>query len=148
MKEIKDTQRAAVRIGFDGRVHKRYKGALAKERYENEVRVLRYLESKGCEFVPKILEDHPEQLYIVTTNCGNIVQKMSPDKEKAIFEELESYGVKHDDAFMRNITYSGQLGRFCVIDFEFAIITETGEGLTLKEAEEAKGGDFERKIDE
>lgn len=148
MREIKDTQRAAVRIGFDGRVHKRYKGALAQERYANEVRVLRYLESKGCNFVPKILEDHPDELYIVTTNCGNIVNKISPEKEKAVFAELEDFGVQHDDPFTRNITYSGQLGRFCVIDFEFAVITETGEGLTIKEAEEAKGGDFERKVDE
>lgn len=148
MREIKDTQRAAVRIGFDGRVHKSYKGPLAQQRYENEVRVLRYLESKGCDFVPKILEDHPDELYIVTTNCGNIVHKLSSEKEKAVFAELESYGVQHDDAFTRNITYSGQLGRFCVIDFEFAIITETGEGLTIKDAEKAKGGDHERKVDE
>ncbi|MBK1879471.1 serine/threonine protein phosphatase [Pelagicoccus mobilis] len=148
MQEIKDTQRAEVRIGFDGRVHKKYKGQLAKERYENEVRVLKYLEAKGCEFVPKLLEEHPEQLYIVTTNCGAIVQKMSPEKEKAVFDELESYGVRHDDAFMRNITYSAHIGRFCVIDFEFAVILESGQGLTIKEAEEAREGDYERKGDD
>ncbi|EDY82899.1 hypothetical protein VDG1235_2522 [Verrucomicrobiia bacterium DG1235] len=147
MQEIKDTQRAVVHIGFDGRVHKRYRGQLAKERFENEVRVLKYLEKKGCDFVPKLLEEHPKELYIVTTNSGNIVQKLSPEKEKAIFAELESFGVRHDDAFMRNITYSAHLGRFCVIDFEFAVILETGEGLTLKEAEEARGKDYERKVD-
>ena len=146
MQEIKDTQRAEVHIGFDGRVHKRYKGQLAKERFENEVRVLKYLEEKGCDFVPKLLEVYPEQLYIVTTNCGNIVHKLSPEKEKAVFAALETYGVRHDDAFMRNITYSPHLGRFCVIDFEFAVVLETGEGLTLKEAEAARGGDYERKV--
>lgn len=148
MQEIKDTQRAEVRIGFDGRVHKKYKGPLAKERYENEVRVLEYLAGKGCEFVPKLLEKDSEQLYIVTTNCGAIVNTISSDKEKAIFEELEGFGVRHDDAFMRNITYSAHLGRFCVIDFEFAVILETGEGLTIQQAEAARRGDYERKTDD
>lgn len=148
MQEIKDTQRAAVRIGFDGRVHKKYKGLLAKERFENEVRVLKYLEGKNCPFVPRILESHPEGLYIVTTNCGHLVSKMSPEKEASIFAELEGYGVRHDDAFVRNVTYSPHLGRFCVIDFEFAVIVETGEGLTLKEAEAARGGDYERRKDD
>lgn len=136
MHEVKDTQRATVRIGYDGRVHKRYRGALAKERFENEVRVLKYLEEKGCDFVPKLLEEHPEELYIVTSNCGQIVSRISPEKAKSLFDTLESFGVKHDDAFARNITYSAHLGRFCVIDFEFAVILETGEGLTLKEADE------------
>lgn len=148
MHEIKDTQRASVRIGFDGRVHKRYKGPLAKERFENEVRVLKYLAGKGCTFVPKLLEEHPEELYIVTTNCGHIVERISAEKEKGVFDELESYGVKHDDAFRRNITYSPHLGRFCVIDFEFAIILDTGEGLTLKEAEENRPHGFERPHDD
>lgn len=148
MQEIKDTQRAEVRIGFDGRVHKKYKGQLARERYQNEVRVLKYLEKKGCDFVPRLLEEYPDEVYIVTSNCGAIVQKMSPEKEKAIFDELESFGVRHDDAFMRNITYSAHLGRFCVIDFEFAVILESGEGLTIKEAEAAREGDYERKRDD
>ncbi|MDQ8205321.1 serine/threonine protein phosphatase [Pelagicoccus sp. SDUM812003] len=148
MQEIKDTQRAAVRIGFDGRVHKRYKGPLAEKRYENEVRVLKYLEEKGCDFVPKLLEEHPEELYIVTTNCGHIVSRISKEKEKAVFDSLERFGVKHDDAFQRNITYSPHLGKFCVIDFEFAIILETGEGLTLKEAVEERAGNYERLKDD
>ncbi len=148
MQEIKDTQRAEVRIGFDGRVHKKYKGQLSKERYENEVRVLKYLEKKGCTFVPRLLEEYPDRLYIVTSNCGNIVHKISPEKEKAVFEALEAYGVRHDDAFMRNITYSPHLGCFCVIDFEFAVILDSGEGLTVKDAEEARGGDYERKVED
>lgn len=137
-----------MRIGFDGRVHKRYKGPLARERYENEYRMLKYLEEKGCDFVPKVLEAHPEELYMVTSNCGHIVQKLSKEKERSIFEKLESYGVKHDDAFTRNITYSPHLGKFCVIDFEFAVLKETGEGLTLAEAERQKGKNYERPKDD
>jgi len=129
MHEVKDTKQAAVRIGFDGRVHKRFNGPLAKERFDNEVAVLTYLEQKNCPFVPKLLEVHPEELYMVTTNCGSIVNKIGKDKLQALFAELETYGVRHEDPFMRNVTYSDQLGRFCLIDFELATILETGVGL-------------------
>jgi hypothetical protein len=35
MHEVKDTQRAIVRIGFDGRVHKTFRGQQAAERFTN-----------------------------------------------------------------------------------------------------------------
>lgn len=136
MREVKDTKRAEVHIGYDGRVHKRYKGPLAQRRYENEVRVLRYLESKDCTFMPKLLQEDPDELYIVTTNCGQIAPKISKEKTNQMFKALEQYGVQHGDAFARNITYDNKQGCFCVIDFEFATILETGEGLTIEEAEE------------
>ncbi|HSJ01376.1 MAG: serine/threonine protein phosphatase [Verrucomicrobium sp.] len=124
MHEVKDTARAMVRIGYDGRVHKTFRGHLAKERFENEVRVLRYLEQRGCDFVPKLLEAEPENLKIVTTNCGARVEHMTEAKMKAVFSELEAYGVRHDDPFLRNITYNAHAGRFCVIDFEFATLLD------------------------
>lgn len=126
MKEAKNTARAVVHIGFDGRVHKYFKGPQARERYENEVRVLKYLEARGCVFVPRILSADDDQLYLVTTNCGARVERMSEAKKQQVFAELEQYGVRHDDAELRNITYSMQMGRFCVIDFEFATILEPG----------------------
>jgi predicted DNA binding protein len=135
MREMKDTKRAEVRIGYDGRVHKRYRGSMAKERFENEVSALKFLESKGCTFVPKLLHADPEELYIITSNCGHIAPKVSEKKMKSLFAELETYGIQHDDAFARNITYDSREGRFCVIDFEFSKNLETGEGLTLAEAE-------------
>ncbi len=131
MKEIKDTLQATVHIGYDGRVHKTYNGTMARERFENEVRVLRYLEEKGCTFVPRLLDVNEEKPGIITTNCGQIVSRISKDKLESLFQELESYGVRHEDAFARNVTYSAQLGRFCLIDFEFATILETNQGLTL-----------------
>lgn len=137
--QIKDSKQASVRIGFDGRVHKHYRGPMAKERFENELKVLQYLEEKGCDFVPKVLETKPEDLYVVTTNCGQIVEKISDQKAQTLFDDLvHTYGVQHGDPFQRNVTYSGHLGRFCVIDFEFATILETGEGLTLEEVENSR----------
>jgi len=50
-----------VRIGYDGKVHKTFRGHLAKERFENEVRVLTYLEGKGCDLVPRLLEADAEE---------------------------------------------------------------------------------------
>lgn len=124
MHEVKDTVRAMVRIGYDGRVHKTFRGHQARERFENEVRVLKHLEEKGCDFVPHVLEADPESLKLVTTNCGSRVEHMSEEKMKEIFGQLERYGVRHEDAFLRNITYNAREGRFCVIDFEFATLLD------------------------
>lgn len=138
MLEKKDTQRATVHIGYDGRVHKRFRGPLARERFENECRVLRYLDEKQCSFVPRLLESHPESLYMITTNCGSPAERISQERMNELYAELEQYGVRHEDRFARNVTYRPQDGRFCLIDFEFATILETGEGLTLEEGRQAK----------
>ncbi|GAB1490170.1 hypothetical protein MASR2M8_26290 [Opitutaceae bacterium] len=130
MHEVKDTPRATVRIGFDGRVYKTFRGHRARDRFENEVRVLRYLEEKGCDFVPRLLESDPETLLLVTTNCGTRVEHLTESRMKELYAELESYGVRHEDRFMRNITYRRTDGRFCIIDFEFATLLDSGEGLT------------------
>lgn len=126
MQEAKNTARAIVHIGYDGRVHKTFKGPQARERYENEVRVLDFLQRHGCSFVPRILEQNDATLYLVMSSCGARVDHISSDKQKRIFAELEQYGVRHDDAELRNITYDARLGRFCVIDFEFATILLPG----------------------
>lgn len=135
MQQIKDSKQATVRIGFDGRVYKRYHGTMARERFENEARVLRYLEHQGCAFVPRLLDVNEDEPSIITTNCGSIVEKISEQKKNQLFQSLEQYGVKHEDAFARNITYDAHAGRFCVIDFEFATILTTNQGLTLAEVE-------------
>jgi tRNA A-37 threonylcarbamoyl transferase component Bud32 len=127
MHEMKDTPRALVRISYDGRVHKTFRGHLAKERFEQEVRVLRHLEKAGCTFVPRLLEVEPENLKIVTTNCGTRVDQVNDQKQKELFAELEPFGVRHEDRELRNITYRASDGRFCIIDFEFATILGDGE---------------------
>ncbi len=113
-------------IGYDGRVHKTFKGPQAKERYENEVRVLDFLQKNNCSFVPRIIEKDDEKLYLVTSNCGSRVEHVSEGKKKRLFAELEQYGVRHEDAEVRNITYDEHQGRFCIIDFEFATILLPG----------------------
>ncbi len=128
MHEVKDTVRAQVRIGYDGRVHKAFRGHRARERFDHEVRVLRHLAARGCDFVPRLLETDEAGLKMVTTNCGRLVEQLNPERQREIFAELEKFGVRHEDRALRNITYRVADGRFCVIDFEFATLLDEGGG--------------------
>ena len=128
MHEMKDTARALVRIGYDGRVHKTFRGHQAQARFDHEVRVLTYLAKRGCAFVPHLLEVHPEILKIVTSNCGRRVDQVNAERQAELWAELEKFGVRHEDQDVRNITYRTSDGRFCIIDFEFATILDGGDG--------------------
>jgi len=122
MLTVKDTLRATVRLSFDGRVFKTYHGPNAEARFENETRVLKFLEARGCNFVPRLLEADEKKLRIVTTNCGSRVERIDERRAQELFAELEKFRVRHDDADPRNVTYRFSDGRFCLIDFEFATI--------------------------
>ncbi|MBM3862476.1 MAG: serine/threonine protein phosphatase [Verrucomicrobia bacterium] len=123
MDPLKDGVRSQVRIDFSGRVHKRIRGTDADRRYATEVAVLRVLEHRGCPYVPRVLEEHPDECYLVTTHCGKPATQITREKADSLFAALErDYGVRHLDAVPRNITYSDKLGRFCIIDFELAEI--------------------------
>ena len=122
MLKVKDTLRATVNLTFDGRVIKAYHGPNAKERFDREVRILKFLEARGCTFVPKLLEADAKRIRIITSNCGTRVEHLDEDRRRELFAELETFGVRHDDPDMRNVTYRRSDGRFCVIDFEFATI--------------------------
>jgi hypothetical protein len=123
LEPLKDGIRSQVRIDFYGNVHKRLRGTAAAERYATEVSVLKVLQQRGCPYVPRLLEEHPDEYYFVSTNCGQPASQISNDKAARIFAKLErDYGVRHLDAEPRNITYSDKLGCFCVIDFELAEI--------------------------
>lgn len=128
MTVVKDTLRATVRVGYDGRVHKTFRGPKAEERFANEVRILKHLEARGCPFVPRLLEAHPDDLKMVTTNCGTRIEHLDAERSRELFQELTKYGVRHDDPETRNVTYRQSDGRFCLIDFEFAtILPDSGE---------------------
>lgn len=132
MQEAKNTARALVRIGYDGTVHKTFRAAKAQERFDNELRVLQYLERRECDFVPRVLDYNRDKLELVTTNCGARVQQISEEKLQELFGELEQYGVRHDDPHLRNVTYRASDGRFCIIDFEFAtLLDDQGNPVTV-----------------
>jgi len=132
---LKDGIRSQVRIDFYGNVHKRVRGTGAEERYAKEVEVLKVLEQRGCPYVPRLLEEHPEELYFVSTNCGKPADQITKEKADRLFKKLEDeYGIRHLDAEPRNITYSDKLGCFCVIDFELADILPAPAGLVIPPA--------------
>ena len=120
MLKVKDTLRATVHLSFDGRVFKYYHGPDARKRFDTEVRILRYLEKRGCHFVPHLLDADPDLPRIITNNCGSRVEHLDEERRVRLFAELETYGVRHDAPDLRNVTYRQSDGRFCVIDFEFA----------------------------
>lgn len=120
MLTLKDTLRATVRLTFDGRVIKEYRGPKAQERFDNEVHILKLLEARQCDFVPRLLESDRERLRIITSSCGSRVDHLDEQRTKELFAELEKFGIRHDDPEMRNVTYRQKDGRFCIIDFEFA----------------------------
>ncbi len=122
MLQVKDTLRATVTLSFDGRVFKVYHGPDAQKRFNQEVKILRHLEARGCGFVPRLLEADPKQPRIITTNCGSLVEHLDAERAKELFAELETYGVHHDDPDRRNVTYRQSDGRFCVVDFELATL--------------------------
>ncbi len=122
MLQVKDTLRSTVNLTFDGRVFKVFHGPNAETRFTNEVRILKYLEERGCEFVPKLLEADATQLRIITSNCGSRVEHLDAQRIQTLFGELEQFGVQHDDPDKRNVTYRQSDGRFCIIDFEFATL--------------------------
>jgi serine/threonine protein phosphatase PrpC len=53
---------------------------------------------------------------------------MGEERIRELFAELEKYGVRHDDPYLRNITYRATDGQFCIIDFEFATILDEDPG--------------------
>ena len=125
MRNLKDGIRSLVRIDYYGNVHKYFRGTDKESRFKNEIRILKALEDRGCDYVPKYVDSDPEEFHLTTTNCGSPVPKISEKKANALFQELEDkFGVRHDDPFSRNITYDEKAGRFCVIDFELATLLD------------------------
>jgi hypothetical protein len=120
--KVKDTLRSTVNLTFDGRVIKMYHGADALARFDRETKILRHLEARGCNFVPRLLEADREKIRIITTNCGSRVEHLDEARRRELFTELEKYGVRHDDPDMRNVTYRQSDGRFCLVDFELATL--------------------------
>jgi hypothetical protein len=122
MHEVKDTLRSRVRMSFEGLVYKTFRGPRAEERFANELRVLRHLQERHCPFIPQLISSNQQRLEIVTRSCGSRVEHLDQERATALFQELETYGVRHEDPDIRNVTYRQTDGRFCIIDFEFATL--------------------------
>jgi PPM family protein phosphatase len=122
---VKNTERSCVQRAFDGLIHKRYRGHHARQRLENEVRVLEHLRIHNCPFVPRLIEVDRRNLTIVQTNCGASVQSLADWRLKQLFAALREFHVEHGDCELRNVTYRATDGIFCIVDFELAAILES-----------------------
>ena len=125
MRPLKDGIRSLVKIDFYGNVHKYFRGTDKEARFANEIRILKALEERGCDNVPRYIESDESELHLVTTNCGSPAPDITRKKSDSLFRKLEEqYGVRHDDPEPRNITYDGKAGQFCIIDFELATLLD------------------------
>ncbi|MFC5050366.1 serine/threonine protein phosphatase [Rubritalea spongiae] len=123
MRNLKDGIRSLVKIDYYGHVHKYFRGTDADKRCATEVEILKALEERGCDYVPKLIEYDLDENILVTTNCGSPAPSISRKKSDSLFQKLEKeYGVQHDDPEPRNVTYDPKAGQFCVIDFELATL--------------------------
>ena len=116
--------RPTVRLRSDWSICKQFRGVNARERFENEIRVLRFLELKLCHFVPRLIHTDPKLLEVSITHCGAAIEHLSPRKLAEVFASLESYGVRHENPTIENLAYRASDGSFCVIDFEHATIID------------------------
>ena len=105
MLKVKDTLRATVHLTFDGRVFKAYHGPNAQRAFDNEVRVLRHLEARGCDFVPRLLEADEKNFASSPPTAAPAWSIWTKNARSELFAELEKFGVRHDDPDMRNVTY-------------------------------------------
>jgi tRNA A-37 threonylcarbamoyl transferase component Bud32 len=125
MRPLKDGIRSLVKIDFYGNVHKYFRGTDKEERFANEIRILKALEQRACNNVPRYIESEESELHLVTTNCGSPAPDISRKKSDSLFQKLEEkFGVRHDDPEPRNITYDSKAGQFCIIDFELATLLD------------------------
>ena len=122
MLKIKDTLRATVHMSFDGRVFKTYHGPNAKERFENEVRVLKFLESRGCNFVPRLLEADEKKCGSSRRTAERALITWTKNARRNCSPNWKNSVCGMTTADPRNVTYRLSDGRFCLIDFELATI--------------------------
>jgi hypothetical protein len=119
MQEAKDTRRALVHIGLRWAGAQDLSAVIWPANASKTKSVCCAIWRRAAANLSPVLEADPENLKMITTNCGSRVDHMARTAMKELFAELEQYGVRHDDPFLRNITYRFSDGRFCVIDFEF-----------------------------
>lgn len=136
MRTLKDSPQAKVTLLQNNHIHKVFRGPAAKERFLNEVQILMHLQEQGCDCVPRLRRIDMHGLAMETTCVGKPVERLSDEKVQSLFQKLESYGVIHDDPFLRNITYDPIAGQFFIIDFEYAAFKDSDKGFTQKDLSE------------
>ena len=99
---IQNNARAVVKIDkTNGIVEKNFLGDdedNVRDRFETEIKILKYLESKGCDFVPKLIEFDEESFFVKTSYMGESLGEIDIAEHRKIHDRLIAFGVTHNDS--------------------------------------------------
>ena len=96
---IKDTERSLVKFYKDkGIIEKTFVGNNAKERFENEVNILKHLANKGFDNCPELLDSDPENFVVTETYVGEKLGEIDIAEHRKIHNRLIAFGVTHNDS--------------------------------------------------
>tara|TARA_R100000654_G_scaffold53144_1_gene79287 strand:+ start:261 stop:764 length:504 start_codon:yes stop_codon:yes gene_type:complete len=104
---IKDTERSLVKLDKDkGIIEKTFVGNNAKERFENEVNILKHLDNKGFDNCPKLLDSDPENFVVTQTYVGEKLGEIDIAEHRNIHNRLIAFGVTHNDSVINPDLFS------------------------------------------
>lgn len=104
---IKDTERSLVKLDKDkGIIEKTFVGNNAKERFENEVNILKHLDNKGFYNCPKLLDSDPENFVVTQTYVGEKLGEIDIAEHRNIHNRLIAFGVTHNDSVINPDLFS------------------------------------------
>ena len=104
---IKDTERSLVKIDKEkGIIEKTFVGDNAKERFENEVNILKHLANKGFDNCPKLLDSDPINFVVTQTYVGEKLGEIDIAEHRNIHNRLIAFGVTHNDSVINPDLFS------------------------------------------
>ena len=104
---IKDTERSLVKLDKNkGIIEKTFVGNNAKERFENEVNILKHLKNKGFDNCPELLDSDPENFVVTQTYVGEKLGEIDIAEHRKIHNRLIAFGVTHNDSVINPDLFS------------------------------------------
>ena len=96
---IEDSKRSLVKLDKEkGIIEKTFVGDNAKERFENEVNILKHLKNKGFDNCPELLDSDPENFVVTQTYVGEKLGEIDIAEHRKIHNRLIAFGVTHNDS--------------------------------------------------
>jgi len=107
MTTIKNTKRSLVKLDKEkGIIEKTFVGDNAKERFENEVNILKHLANKGFDNCPKLIDSDPENFVVTESYVGESLGEIDIAEHRKIHNRLIAFGVTHNDSVINPHLFS------------------------------------------
>ena len=104
---IEDSKRSLVKLDKEkGIIEKTFVGDNAKERFENEVNILKHLKNKGFDNCPKLIDSDPENFVVTQTYVGERLGEIDIAEHRKIHNRLIAFGVTHNDSVINPDLFS------------------------------------------